>query len=112
TNPMVCNQSPGMIDWLLELGAARVARPVLRGGGVAMSPPYPTNYGGWTTSGVLLRHQGEQEGAGTRATPLAAGSSPHGIPFADREGCFRSYCHLSPESSLVVPPPQKLLADR
>src|SRR5215471_17034160 len=30
---MVCNQSPGMIDWLLELGAARVARPVLRGGG-------------------------------------------------------------------------------
>ena len=30
---MVCNQSPGMIHWLLELGAARVARPVLRGGG-------------------------------------------------------------------------------
>ena len=30
---MVCNQRPGMIDGLLELGAARVARPFLRGGG-------------------------------------------------------------------------------
>src|SRR4029450_8666864 len=29
----VCNRRPGTFDELLELGAARVARPVLRGGG-------------------------------------------------------------------------------
>src|SRR5215471_6075038 len=31
---MVCNQSPGMIDWLLELGAARVCA-VSRTDGIA-----------------------------------------------------------------------------
>jgi hypothetical protein len=40
---MVCNQSPGMIDWLLELGAARVARPVLRGGGGSDATSLPNH---------------------------------------------------------------------
>ena len=42
---MVCNQSPGMIDWLLELGAARVARPVLRGGGGSDATSLPNQVG-------------------------------------------------------------------
>jgi hypothetical protein len=42
---MVCNQSPGMIDWLLELGAARVARPVLRGGGGSDATSLPNHIG-------------------------------------------------------------------
>src|SRR5262249_18219369 len=47
---MVCHQSPGMIDWLLELGAARVARPVLRGGGGsdATSLPNQLQLGGYS----------------------------------------------------------------
>ena len=40
---MVCNQNPGMIDWLLELGAARVARPVLRGGGGSDATSLPNH---------------------------------------------------------------------
>jgi len=43
TNPMVGNQRPGMIDWLLELGAARVARPVLRGGGGSEATSLPNH---------------------------------------------------------------------
>src|SRR5215467_7444528 len=42
---MVCNQSPGMSDWLLELGAARVARPVLRGGGGSDATSLPNHIG-------------------------------------------------------------------
>jgi hypothetical protein len=30
---LVGNQSPRIVDWLLKLGAARVACPVFRGGG-------------------------------------------------------------------------------
>src|SRR5215510_14261597 len=40
---MVCNPRPGMIDWLLELGAARVARPVLRGGGGSDATSLPNH---------------------------------------------------------------------
>jgi hypothetical protein len=36
-----------------------------------------------------------------RAAPLAAGSSPYGIQFADREEGLRSYYHISP--SFPVP---------
>jgi hypothetical protein len=42
---MVCNQRPGMIDGLLELGAARVARPVLRGGGGSDATSLPNQVG-------------------------------------------------------------------
>jgi len=34
-----------MIDWLLELGAARVARPVLRGGGGSDATSLPNHFG-------------------------------------------------------------------
>src|SRR5882672_9430210 len=57
---MVCNQSPGMIDWLLELGAARVARPVLRGGGGSDATSLPNQ---------LL-------GVGFRVEPVVAHPAP------------------------------------
>jgi hypothetical protein len=53
---MVCNQSPGMIDRLLELGAARVARPVLRGGGGSDATSLPNHLAVVYDTG-LVAHQ-------------------------------------------------------
>jgi hypothetical protein len=41
----VCNRRPGTFDELLELGAARVARPVLRGGGGSDITSLPNHVG-------------------------------------------------------------------
>src|SRR5215831_6548463 len=76
---MVCNQSPGMIDWLLELGAARVARPVLRGGGGSDATSLPNHIG------IL-----QQKGA-TRTALLAAAVALlalTSLPMADKIGAL------------------------
>src|SRR5215813_1534543 len=79
---MVCNQRPGMIDWLLELGAARVARPVLRGGGGSDATSLP-NHIGFVNRSPASPPQHDLQGttlrrALPRATPLAILAAAYG----------------------------------
>src|SRR5262249_11096097 len=72
---MVCNQSPGMIDWLLELGAARVARPVLRGGGGSDATSLPNQLSGHREDPLAARGHRRRDQYRS-ACRLAGGAAP------------------------------------